>query len=50
MPIAIRLFTFSKIKHYYDEKDAAENGSTSSSVDKSIANMKAAGAVAKNKK
>lgn len=50
MPLPIRLFTFSLIKRHYDEKDAAENGSTSSSVDKSIANMKAAGAVAKNKK
>ena len=50
MPIAVRLFTFSKIKKYYDEKDAAENGSTSSNVDKSIANLKAAGAVARYKK
>jgi hypothetical protein len=47
MPNAIRLFTFSRLKKYYEEKEEAKNGSTSSNVDKSIANMKAAGAVAK---
>jgi hypothetical protein len=39
--------TFSRLKKYYEEKEEAKNGSTSSNVDKSIANMKAAGAVAK---
>ena len=50
MPLPVRLFTFSLIKRYYDEQDEAQNGSTSGNVDKSIANMKAAGAVSKDRK
>jgi len=44
MPIWLRKLTFHKLKEYYSQQD--EN-SSSNSVEQSIANMKAAGAVAK---
>jgi len=45
MPLWLRKFTWNKLNEFY-EKENAQN-STQNNVDESIANMRAAGAVAK---
>lgn len=43
MPIWLRTFTFNKLKEHYESKDK-----TKDTVEESIKNMKAAGAISKN--
>lgn len=44
MPLWLRKFTFKKIEEFYDKQN---QNSSNNTVEESIANMKAAGAVAK---
>jgi hypothetical protein len=47
MPLPLRTFTWNKMKQFYEQQNNEESNNV---VDQSIANMRAAGAVAKPQK